>query len=72
VTVVRPEEVADLIRRTAELQHELRLMRRRLSETPGPLAAVAAAAAGAVERDFETAAERLREAAPVLTVVSAD
>lgn len=69
VQAVKPEEVADLIRRVTESQHDLATMRARLEEAGGPLAVVASALCVAVEGEFDQAAESLKAAASAITMV---
>lgn len=69
---VKPEEVADLIRRVTEVQHDLAVMRARVEEARGPLAVVTSALCESIEGDFERAAEGLKAAASAITMVMLD
>lgn len=71
-SAVKPEEVADLIRRCAEMEHDLRALGRRVSIPEGPLAIIAAEMCHGCAEGFSETAARLREAAPAITAVTAE
>jgi hypothetical protein len=70
VQAVKPEKVADLIRRATELEHELRLVRRAVARGEGNLAAVAAQMVDVTADRFADAAESLKSLASLVTTVT--
>lgn len=70
--VVEPSEVADLLRRTAELQHDLAAVRRRLEADLSPLSVLAAVGVEHVEEPLGLVMKRLQDTAALITAPSAD
>jgi hypothetical protein len=67
--VIKPEQMADLIRRATELEHELRVFAKRMEGREGPLAVIANESLRRSATKFEQASESLRDAAQVATLV---
>jgi hypothetical protein len=68
--VVEPDEMADLIRRLAEVAGVARRFRVRLEDEAGPLALLAALRMHTIEASIETALEGATESAKIITEVT--